>query len=411
MTDSSILGQVALCHAPFIDRRRNVYATRLTVFPLRPDAAVEAQPLLDAVARTWPADGAQKVSLNVIGEALLIGLLGTRPPPSVMIEVPAQMAADEACRDTLHALREAGCSLMLRGRPAQELPRAVLPCFTQAIIDIGDDRRLLGGAAATAGVRRNIRHVQSGVRDGAALEAAFAGGAEAVVGWPFDDSRPLAAGAAEFAGARPAQRQGGASAMQVVLELIDQIDRGATAERMEQTLRRDPSVAFRLLRYINTPAFGLRAEVASFSHAMAMLGQRRLKRWLVLLLATVGDDADTKPLMHAAVRRGLLMEELARPSGDEDRIGEMFFCGVFSLLDRAFGQPFEELLRRVPVTERVVQALAGRCGHYHGWLQLMRAAESESLADLRNACEALRLDIADVNRALLRALAAAAELG
>ncbi len=409
MTQPAILSQVALCHAPFIDRRRSVYATRLTVFPIRSDTRPDAGELLDVVARTWPADGARKVSLNVIGEALLTDLLSTRPPANVMIEVPAFMASDAAHAKALHALREAGCPLLLRGRPAASLPRAVLPCFTQAIIDFGEDRRLHGGGAPPApGVQRSIRHVQSGVRDSAGLRTAFAAGAEAVVGWPFDDSEPPSAGAAEAA--KPSQRQGGASAMQVVLELIDQVDREEPASRMEQTLRRDPSVAFRLLRYINSPAFGLRVETSSFTHAMAMLGHRRLKRWLVLLLATVGDDLDTRPLMHAAVCRGLLMEQLVRASGDEEMVSEMFVCGVFSLLDRTFGQPFEELLRLVPVPERVVRALAGRSGPYHGWLELVRALESESPSDVRNASEALLLSMSDVNQALLRMLAVSTDL-
>ena len=57
MTDSSILGQVALCYSAFIDRNRAVTATRLTVFPLRPDAPLDAGQLLEVLAEVWPADG------------------------------------------------------------------------------------------------------------------------------------------------------------------------------------------------------------------------------------------------------------------------------------------------------------------------------------------------------------------
>ena len=42
MGEAVILGQVALGYSPFIDRNRTVTATRLTVFPLRPDAAPNA---------------------------------------------------------------------------------------------------------------------------------------------------------------------------------------------------------------------------------------------------------------------------------------------------------------------------------------------------------------------------------
>ena len=407
MTDSPILSQVALCHSPFIDRRRIITATRLTVLPLRPDAKADAQQLLAAVDGVWPAGGA-RVSLNVLCEPLLAGLLRTRPPANVMIEVPSFMAADAAHGDALRALHAGGCTLLLKGRPAEELPRDVLPCFGQAIVDADDDRRFgrPGAPAPAPGVQRRIRPVQSGVRTIAAMEAAFAAGIETVVGWPLDDAPP----AASKAGAAPLRGKG-TSAVQVILELIDGVDREAPVARMEQTLRRDPTVAFRLLRFINSPAFGLRVEISSFSHAIAMLGRRPLKRWLALLLATASDDPNAKPLMFAAVRRGLLMEEFARASGDDEMKSEMFVCGVFSLLDRTFGQPFAELLTTVPVPDRVVQALARGAGPYHGWLELVRAIESESLYDVRNASETLLQSAADVNRALLRALALAGDLG
>ena len=57
MNEHPILGQVVLGYCPMIDRQRAVTATRLTVFPLRPDAAPDAAALLQALAEVWPADG------------------------------------------------------------------------------------------------------------------------------------------------------------------------------------------------------------------------------------------------------------------------------------------------------------------------------------------------------------------
>ena len=53
MSDA-ILGQVALGYSPFIDRNRAVTATRLTVFPLNPEATLDAVQLLQAVGSVWP---------------------------------------------------------------------------------------------------------------------------------------------------------------------------------------------------------------------------------------------------------------------------------------------------------------------------------------------------------------------
>ena len=59
MNDASVLGQVALGYCPMIDRQRSIMATRLTVFPLRPDSAPYAGELLQALGEVWPAEGAR----------------------------------------------------------------------------------------------------------------------------------------------------------------------------------------------------------------------------------------------------------------------------------------------------------------------------------------------------------------
>ena len=142
-----------------------------------------------------------------------------------------------------------------------------------------------------------------------------------------------------------------------------------------------------------------------------ILGYNKLKRWLALLLASSSKDPNVKPVIYAAVRRGLLMEELGRDSGlDEQHRGELFICGVFSLLDRMMRQPFAQLLSAVPVAEGIRAALVHEQGPLHPYLELVRAVESASVYDIRSAAEALMIDVHDVNCAVLRALAAARQL-
>ena len=193
--------------------------------------------------------------------------------------------------------------------------------------------------------------------------------------------------------------------VQTVVDLMQRVDREESADRLEAVVRADPSLAFRLMRYLNSPGFGLSVEISSFRHALMILGYQRLKRWLALLVTSAIDDPDLKPLMFLAVRRGLLMEELARPGGDETLRNELFICGVFSLLDRMLAQPFPRLLGSIPVPPAVQQALADDSGPCAPFLAVARAVESESVHEVREAAALLMLAVGDVNRALLRALA------
>jgi len=345
-----------------------------------------------------PADGA-RVSLNVASESLLQDLMQAQPSGNVMVEIPAFMACDPANTEAILSLRANGNVLMLKGRPLSELPREVLPCFKYSVIDFADDRRT-DGSRPPPGVERNIPHVQAGVRTIAEMEQSFARGAEAVLGWPIDD----------VVQAGNAKSRAGQPDMQAMVELIRQVDAAEPIEKLENTLKRDPSLAFKLMRYINSPAFGLRVEISSFRHAIMMLGYKRLKRWVALLLATASKDVNMKPVMFAAVRRGLLMEELGRASSDDQMRSELLICGVFSLLDRMFQQPFSDLLSSIPVPERVMQALAQDTGPFQPYVNMVRAIENESLFDFREAADALMMSVSEVNRAQLRALTAASQL-
>lgn len=400
MNDTSILGQVALGYSPFIDKSRAVSATRLTVFPLRPESPPDVAQLLAAVGNVWPADGG-RASLNVLNEGLLGDLMKAEPSPNLMVEVPSFMASDPANVDALQALHKAGNTLLIKGRPVKEVPREVLHCFTYSIVDLSEDRRINETpATAPTNMGRTIPHVQSGVRTLVEMEGSFNRGAAAVLGWPIDDA------------ISESQTKGKAASadLQVIVELIQRVDAQEPIERLEATLKRDPSLAFKLMRYINSPAFGLRVEISSFRHAIMMLGYQRLKRWLALLLSTAGKDSNMKPVMFAAVRRGLLMEELVRSSGDEEMRNEMFICGVFSLLDRMFQQPFSELLKTIPVPERVYQALVDNTGPYQPYFNVVQAVENESLFDFRAAADALMLSVSEINRSVLTALTSASQI-
>ena len=400
MTEHAILNQVALGYAPMVDRHRAITALRLTVFPAQPDAQPDAAALLDLLAEAWPPE-AGRLSLNIAVESLLEQVLRADLPPHLMLEVPAFMASQLAQAEAIQALHERGNTLLIKGRPTAPLSREVLPCFAYSIIDLADERR--DGLPPPGGVSRNIPHVQAGVRTVGEMAEAFSRGAIAVLGWPIE---PLVSAAPATGRLRQPQ-----AAISTIVELINRVDRAESIDRLEAVMKNDPTLAFRLLRYLNSPAFGLRVEVTSFGHAIMLLGYARLKRWLALLLASGSGDPTHKPLVYAAVRRGLLMEELGRDSGADDaQRGDMFVCGVFSLLDRMLQQPFNQLLDSIPTSDAVRDALQHDSGPYKPTLDLVRAIESASVYDIRASADAVFMAVAEVNRAVLRALVNARQL-
>jgi c-di-GMP phosphodiesterase len=393
---TALLDQVILGCGVLFDTSRSPMAARVTVHSADKGGAPDAAGLLAALAEVWP-EGAGSLSLNITNEAWLLAMIEGDVPSQIMVEVPSFLAGDPQWFEQLQRRSTEGLSMVLKGRPLQPLRPELMTCFRRAIIDRSDDRRL--SATPSVGVVRVLPFVQSGNATPAEAGDSFQRGAQAVLGWPLGDAPD---------GSQP--KKGVPTSLAVVMELIQRVEREEPADKLEAVLRADPTLAFRLMRFINSPGFGLSVEISSFQHALMMLGYGRLKRWLALLVTSAVDDPDLKPLMHLAVRRGLLMEELSQAQGDAAARNELFICGVFSLLDRMLGQTFSQLLSDLPMPARVAQCLIEGEGPFQPYLDLAVAVEMESPIDIRDTTTAMMLSHSTVNRAALRAMGVARQM-
>ena len=63
-----------------------------------------------------------------------------------------------------------------------------------------------------------------------------------------------------------------------IIPLINLVRQNADADKIEVVLKRDPTLSFHLLRFINSAGFGLSCEITSFRHAVMILGTQKLFR-------------------------------------------------------------------------------------------------------------------------------------
>ena len=196
-----------------------------------------------------------------------------------------------------------------------------------------------------------------------------------------------------------------------VLQLMDLVTKEAELRAIEEVIKRDPALSFKLLRYINSSGFGLMSEVTSFRHAVTLLGYRKLFRWLTLLLATLDKTGTPPAVIRTAVTRGRMMELLAQNLMAPEECDNAFITGVFSLLDAMLGVPMETALASITLPEAVGDALLHRHGAYGPFLQIVEACEKDAFADIELQAMLLNLDARKVSSAHLEALAWTETLG
>lgn len=195
-----------------------------------------------------------------------------------------------------------------------------------------------------------------------------------------------------------------------ILQLINLVRKQAEIDEIERLLKKDPTLSFNLLRFINSSGFGLSMEITSFRHAVMILGLKKLFRWAALLLTTSRNTGTPLAVGQTAVVRGRLMELLASEMLAPEESDNAFVVGVFSLLDVMLGVPLERALESVSLPESVVQALLHDQGVFAPFLELTRACESGDETAFAHAAEQLHMSGHQINMAHMQALAWADDL-
>ncbi len=370
-----------LGYSPVIDKRRVVIATRLAMRAANPAHSLVASPLYRDMAKVWP-DGAGPVIVDADDVAIDDGLLGMDVRENIWLSIPATLMTTERGLALLEQLHRKGLPMVLHGAAQTPLPAGLAVAFRMMLIEAG-------GSAAEKG----RQFVELDVVSLARMDAAFAAGAHAVAGFPVG-----AAGTGK-------DRAGNNPSFDIIGKLIKMVNAGAEPADMDKVIRQDPALAFRLLRFLNSPAFGLRVEVQSIQHAIMMLGIVRLRKWLALLLSSAATDPNLKPLMFASLRRGFLLETLVGDAQGGEGRDEAFILGVFSLLDQLFGEPFDKLFERLQIPESVHDALVNGNGAFMPYLKVARALERAPGRQTQDVLTESFIGIADCNRALIAALA------
>ncbi len=152
-------------------------------------------------------------------------------------------------------------------------------------------------------------------------------------------------------------------------------DPRTTDADIEDVLRRDVALSYKLLRMVNSASAGGR-DIWSIGHALRLLGREKIARWLGLLLVTDGSkDGVRAELMNVALVRARMCELLADSSGIPRARGPLFLVGMLSVLDQLLEMPMEVLADSMELAPDVRLALLHRQEFYGEVLGLIEAYE------------------------------------
>ncbi|MFY9674015.1 MAG: EAL domain-containing protein [Terriglobales bacterium] len=176
---------------------------------------------------------------------------------------------------------------------------------------------------------------------------------------------------------------------------------------LERLLKQEAAICYRLLRYLNSPIFGLKLEVKSVRHAMAILGERELRRWIRLVVTVGAAEQGCSELVLMGMTRARFCELLsAKVKSNTD----LFLMGLLSVMDAILEIDMATLLEKLPVDHDIKTALLGQAGGLRPLYQLMLAQESGEWEQAAALTKQLRLRDETVGNAWWEAMTWAQEV-
>ena len=190
-----------------------------------------------------------------------------------------------------------------------------------------------------------------------------------------------------------------------IMKLLNLVMGHAEYSALEAEFKQDPGLTYKLLRFINSPAVGLRHPIGSIQQALLMLGHDQLYRWLTLLLFNhEASDGRNLALLKNALARARLAEILAESRLPAAQRGNLFIAGILSTLDALLNLPMEEAIAPLHLAETITDALLWNRGALAPYLELARACETGDQEAIGQCSQALGIGDDEVNIAHINAL-------
>jgi c-di-GMP-related signal transduction protein len=328
----------------------------------------------------------RRAFVNCTREILLKDYITLLPSEQAVAEILETVPADDLVVAACRRLKEAGYTIALDDFAVND-PR-------EALTDLADiikvDVRATSAADAAAMVKRygpwRCRMLAEKVETREEFLATKKAGFLYFQGYFF--RRPEILTAHEI----PANRINYLRMLKAVSQ------RELDVREIENLVKSEAALCYRLLRYLNSAAFGFATEIHSVRHALAILGEREVRRWIRLVATLGAGQGKSSELVLSAMVRARFCELLSPkiPHGDSD----LFLMGLLSMMDVILEIPMSQVLDNIPIDQETKAVLLGGASRLRLFYQLMLAQESgewKTAADLTTQLHLTESDVAEAH--------------
>ena len=324
--------------------------------------------------------GGDRAFINCTRNVLIKGYAALLPKDKVVVEILESVEPDDEVVGACLRLKRAGFMLALDDFIYEERLEPLLPLVDFVKIDFRETTEMDRRALVEKLSPRGIKMVAEKVETRSGLQQASEMGYTYFQGYFF--SKPEIVVAQDIPGYKLNYLR--------VLQAVNQPE--INLVELENIIKLEASLTYKLLRYLNSAFFGFRTEIRSIHHALALLGEEELKKWASLIaMAAMGADKPPE-LVVSVIVRAVFCESLAPRIGMMNRSNDLFLLGMMSLIDAVLDRPLPEILEKMPISHEVKEALLGVENRFRDVYETVIAYEAADWRSFAEKARKLNLD-------------------
>jgi len=177
-----------------------------------------------------------------------------------------------------------------------------------------------------------------------------------------------------------------------LLQLLSRVLEAESPKDLENDIAHDLTLSYKLLCYINSASVGLKKKIDSIGHALTLLGLKKLRAWISMMLMASLSTGKPDALLALSFTRGRFLEQLALAKQDDKHTSDYFILGMFSLLDAFLDQDIEHAVESVSLPQLVHEGLLNKMSQANSRLCLIQALEQGNWAQVDARCDTIEVD-------------------
>ena len=340
---TNVVSNTHIVRQPIYDSSVKVVGYQLIVHgdADNPEAEAAAAGTVTQIGMNLVAGGSAWVPLS--RGFLFGGYADALPSERIVFEIAPELGSDSAALAAAARLKAAGYSLAISPFVPSDETTPLLGMAEAVKVDAGQDRATLADLVALARVA-GAQVVATGVETHEAFETCKGLGVDLFQGYFFCQPREVEGRGIEV---------NNLNKLRLISELQDP---DVDMDKLGEIVSRDVGLSYNLLRFVNSAFFSVPRRIESIRDALVLLGLKNVKRWATLMALA---DTNDKPheLIVTGLVRARMCELVAVARGDKREAEAYFTTGLFSVVDALMDVSLIELLRQLPFSQEIMDAL------------------------------------------------------